>query len=542
MSTRPRDPAPQRSFDANRESGAILVLTLIVVVLLYAMVWQLTRTAETARLMGENDLLVARMENHMVFSLAQIEDMLAQDLDAAAAGEDAGGAGGGLPGMGGGLPGGAGGGLPGGAGGGEGEEEQDAAAVADGSQDAWYRPTAYSENDITTYVWVEDENRKFNILAMVSPDEEFAEESKQRFIRLIDVLREGTDWDLSQSQGSALAEEILDWMEARTRGEYLPRPKLKSDIEEGARNNITLPLQLDEIRLLAGVTDEVYFDKVFERKVVLGLESVLTVSTSLAYDPGDPDDPANQQQQNQPAGAGAGAGDAGAGGGEGAPAGSGEDVADLEPIGQGIRINVNTAPWPVLRCLFPPAELSDAALEAILRFRNEEVEDTGLEGGDSDYTLYVQDADQVKRKMFTDLSELEELPELQNLPDPTIRDELLELLTVQSDVFSVHMASLYKRNEESRSFVLQRARSILVRVEGDDGAQIHPIVLHERRFGLRVLFEDPVDQRDLSDRASTYGEMDAFSQEEAAWNPFLLDFYRPQYERDELFNYSERLR
>ena len=75
MTTRPREPASPCARAEDRESGAILVLTLIVVVLLYAMVWQLTRTAETARLMGENDLLVARMENHMVFSLAQIEDM-----------------------------------------------------------------------------------------------------------------------------------------------------------------------------------------------------------------------------------------------------------------------------------------------------------------------------------------------------------------------------------------------------------------------------------------------------------------------------------
>ena len=31
--------------------------------------------------------------------------------------------------------------------------------------------------------------------------------------------------------------------------------------------------------------------------------------------------------------------------------------------------------------------------------------------------------------------------------------------------------------------------------------------------------------------------MDIFSQEEKAWNPFLLDFYLPEDERQRLFSY-----
>jgi hypothetical protein len=36
--------------------------------------------------------------------------------------------------------------------------------------------------------------------------------------------------------------------------------------------------------------------------------------------------------------------------------------------------------------------------------------------------------------------------------------------------------------------------------------------------------------------------MDAFSEEERAWNPFYIDFFRPNEEREQMFNYRERMR
>jgi hypothetical protein len=524
-----------------------LIMVLIFTILLYAMTAELVTTAQTARLTGENDVLIARMRSHMEYVLAQTEETLLADVASEeGAADPAAGLGGALGGA---APaaGGAAGGLPGGAP----EEEPDPATIADGSQDAWFEPQGYPENDITTYVWVEDENRKFNILSLVSSDEEFARKSRERFVRLIDFLRDGTDDDVTRADAEGLADNLETWMKGRLRTEALPRPPLKSDDEE--RSEITLPLQLDELLLLPNVDDELFFDKVWEDEVLLGLESVLTVYTSLVFDPGDPDDPATQNRAQQPGAAGA----AGAAGSAGAPAaggqappggeaaaGAGSSEEPSQPQGVGIRININTASRPVLRCLFSPSELPDSVIEAILRWRNEPVEEDPLNPSSSlpeDYFGGIRSGTEEKRKMFTDLAELDEIPEFKNIADPKIKDEFLLLVGVESDVFTLHMASLYKRNEDTRTYVLQRSRSVLVRVDEGDEPYLHPIVLHEERSGLRVM---PVDfpEEDLLAKSSAFAEMDAFSEEERAWNPFYIDFFRPNEEREQMFNYRERMR
>jgi hypothetical protein len=516
--------------DRESERGAALILVMIFTVLLYALVAELQVTGRTARLTGENDALLARMRNHMEFSLGQVEEMLLDDLVAGLEGD-----GGGPGAEGGAFPGVPTGGMPGegGAAGEEGaeEEEPEASAIADGSQDAWYEPTAYSDNDLTTYVWVEDENRKFNILSMVSPDQEFALESRERFVRLIDYLRDDTEFDLTRSDGDLFASRITEWMQSLTRSEDLPRPPLKSD-HDGDRTS--LPLHLDELRILPDITDEIFFDKVLDGEIILGLESVLTVYTSLAFDPGDPDKAARLGREpppnvEDPATPGAGS-DPGAAEGM---------VPDQQPLGLGIRININTATRPVLRSLFSPAEFPDEVVEAILRWRNEPMEEADLTSslpedyyGDFDAGLDVQ------YRMVTDLAELDEIPEFQNLADPTVREKFAELVTVKSDVFSVHMASLYKRNEENRSFVMRRMRSVVIRLDNGQDGYLHPIILLEERHGLRVM---PVDfDQDELDQIRLFDEMDQFSQEERAWNPFYLDFYLPKDRRETLFTYQNR--
>ena len=544
-----REPAPQH------EQGMALIMVLIFTILLYAMVSELVTTAQTARLTGENDLLLAQMRNQMEYAESQVEDLLKTDLESASGGEgDAGGAMGGLPGAGAGAadPSALAGADPSAAGDGQSQDEPDPSSVADGSQDAWFQPSAYADGDITTYTWVEDENRKFNILSLVSTDQEFAEQSRQRFARLIDVLREGTDFDLSNSDGDFMARNIIDWLQTRTRGENLPRAPEKSDDKE--HPDLSLPLHLDELMLLQGIDADLFYDKVLDSRVIPGLESVLTVWTSLAYDPGDPDDP-NQQRAQQNAPGASGAAPA-AGGAQAAAGASGGDASTpplpgsgtlgeqpLTPVGIGIKININTAPRAVLRCLFPPAEIPDSVIDAILRYRNEEVEEDPLAAQSdvpSDYLGDIRSGEGPKLKMFTDLGELDDIPEFQNLPDPAIKSKFLDLLTTKSDVFSVHFAALHRRNEETRTFVMQRARSVLVRVEGDE-AKIFPIVLLEERRGLRVMPVDFPDD-DLLGKATQFDEMDAFSQEERAWNPFYIDFYRPKDERAEMFTYRDRLR
>ena len=53
-----------------------LIMVLIFTVLLYAMTSELVTTAQTAKLTGENDVLIARMRSHMRYVLGQTEEAL----------------------------------------------------------------------------------------------------------------------------------------------------------------------------------------------------------------------------------------------------------------------------------------------------------------------------------------------------------------------------------------------------------------------------------------------------------------------------------
>jgi type II secretory pathway component PulK len=499
---------PHRSSHPD-DQGIALIMVMVFTVLLYVMVAELVTTAQMQRLTGENDALLARMRSQMRYNLDEVFETLINDAEsAAAAGEEGGAGGGGIGPLGGGAAGGG--------------EEPDPAASADCSRDAWYEPIAYSDGELTTNVWVEDENRKFNLLALISPDREFADESKDRFIRLIDSLREKTDHDLSVADGETIYDAIIEWMEGRTRTEALPRPLLKSDSEE--RRDITAPLHLDELLMLRGVTEHLYYDQIVEDasntlgvQHLPGLESVLTVYTSLRYDQGDPQKLAAQGRQVPTT----------------APGGSSPDEA--QPEGVGIRINVNTAIRPVLRCLFPPHDVPDAVIEAILRYRNEKAEEeeakkllSGSASSDSgsEYLGDVDEGVRTKLKVFEKVEDLDNVPEFANLANTEVKSRFFDMITTKSDVFTVHLAALYRRNEERREFVIRRGRSVVVRSESGDATMLYPLILLEDRAGLKIMPRDfPQDELD---RMQQLDEMDEFAREEREWNPFFIEFYRPR--------------
>ncbi len=505
----------------DRQEGFALVMVLILSVLLYVVVAELVTSARMSRFTGENDALLARMRNHMRYTLFQVEESLLDDLQSGAE-EGAGGAG---PLGGAGAAGGAGGaggaGASGGAGAAPGGGEGNDASSADSSQDAWFKSQGYADNDLTTYVWIEDENRKFNILSLVSPDEEFARESKARFIRLIDYLREGTPFDLSPAHGEQFANRIIEWIKGQGRTAMLPRPLLKSD--EESERDFTLPLHLDEVKLLDGFTDEIFYDHVFDNRLMLGLESVLTIYTSLAADPGDPDKRRGPGGASPTAPGGTAGSGPGASGGAGASSGQGAD-----PIGEGIRININTASRPVLRCLFSDAEIPPAAIEALLRYRNEEEPPPEGEEAAAPTGLVEENPEPVK-KAFAEVADLDKLPEFMNLANPEVKNKFFELTTTHSHVFTVHMASLFKRNEERRIFVIRRAASVLVRIEDGEESKIYPIIRLEERSGLRVV---PIDfPEEYEQQLRMRDEFDEFAREERMWNPFFLEFYKPRDQR-----------
>lgn len=511
------------------ESGVALVMALIFSILLYILVAELTINSRMVRVTGENDALLARMNTQMLFQLGETEEKLLSDLAGAAADE----MGGGLGGLGSAL-GGAAGGAPGGdAGGGEGEEETDPTTACDSSRDSWFEPVAHAETDLTAYVWVEDENRKFNLLSLWSPDEEFAQKSRERLVRLIDGLREDTELDVMSSDATVIAQEIIDWG-TRPSTEQMPTPPLKSVDEQ--RRDLVVPLHLDELLMLPSIDEDLFFDQALDGWYYPGLESVLTIWTSLRLDPGNPEKVARQRAAAQARGETVPEPteneEPEAGGGDG-------EQQQPQPEGEGIRVNVNTASRAVLRALFAPERVPDRVIDAIIRYRNE-VDEEATEAAAEDNQTDVSDfgdmrlGEQPLRKFFETIADLEEVEEFAEIPDEEVKSEIQNALTTKSDVFSIHIATLYKRNEKTRSFLLRRCRSIVLRVDDGGEGEIVPLVPFEERVGLRL---QPVDlQEDAArDRNEAYLDMDQFAKEERAWNPFLIDFYLPKEQREEFY-------
>ena len=100
------------------------------------------------------------------------------------------------------------------------------------------------------------------------------------------------------------------------------------------------------------------------------------------------------------------------------------------------------------------------------------------------------------------------------------------MVTTQSDVFSIHMASMFKRNEERKQFVLRRTQTVVFRSDDGDGGTLHPLVLMEETHGLRIQGIDFPDEYFDMDYELQLDEMDEFAAEERRWNPFYIDFYR----------------
>jgi hypothetical protein len=298
---------------------------------------------------------------------------------------------------------------------------------------------------------------------------------------------------------------------------------------------------------------------------------VLTVYTSMAFDSGQND--ANRQPGGAPApgsslgpqggvgrspssptsptgaaGAaggnarGAAGGNAGAAGGPGAVGGQSVVSNRDEAIGVGIRININTASRQVLRSLLTEGELPNEILEAILRYRNAEVEEeptdptaagSGATGEGSLYYDESMETQEPKYQIFTTLDELDNVEEFKNWAAVEEKAKFLALLTTRSNVFTLHVASIYKRGEEregvpqGKLFVIKRARTVWFRHEDGDGS-IAPILPVTERHFLRVQGVDFPDEEleRMRDRDLDYSTDDfAMAMEEERWNPFSIRFF-----------------
>lgn len=498
------------------EGGFALILVLLCVVLLYILVAETVMRSGYDRMTSANQAVDVQLRQTVRLALVEALQELVDDLADEADEEGAAGAAGGLGGLAGGAPGGAAGG-----------EEESSTPKGDHSRDTWFKPKSYfDDNNVSVYGWVVDENRKFNILTLLSKDEKFARASMERFVRVLDEMWENTDYDLSGADAEAIGRGTLEMMKGFGRTDVRPRPPLKTD-KDGQETSI--PLALDDLKLVPQFKAEWLDDRFVQGGIHLpGLRSVLTVYTALS-----------QKGGAEGASGGESSGDAGASGGENPPPGNeateSTGGSEGELLGPGVRMNINTIPPVLLRSLANRTDVPESVVDAILEYRNkvdeearDAAEQAATESGDAG--LLASDGTQTEMlQIFESLDDLDKVDEWDMLSNSDGKKDLQALLTTKSNVFTIHLAVVHKRNESGTAFSLQRFRAVYVRLEGGDEPKMQVLVPLHRVSGMRISVPDFSEEDGfLPGDIDLSGEEDPFMAEEQAWNPFLLDFYDPE--------------
>lgn len=445
---------------ASQDQGVILILTLFVLFLVIALVTQLSLGAQVAHTATVNRAVETRMQMAAVSAAEEVLTMLKDDgsgagssgLSSALAGPTA------FPGMDGSNMGDAG--FPGtgeqgdpSAEGEEGEEEADA-SQSDSFEDAWARPMRLSMGDLEITTFVQDENGKFNILALISGTPKDQEQAFERTVRILDNMRDEFDDDLQEFEARTMVENIRRYMETDSRSidlPLMPRNSLADD-------DLDARLQsLEELLLVEGITPELYYDQLRDREQIApGLETVFTIWTMPEYDPQAPSGSLGEgtsgENTEQAEGLGNAAAPTGADSsdplnpnriveGEGGLEGALDGDPPIGPL-----INLNTAPPAVLYGMLPTTRLAPVKITNLLEWRNETDEEALAEQDSADVDPQemelresVYGVDEPEPKNF--LKSLEELAEIDGFQaeqlDAEQQQELQTLFGVQSDVFRV---------------------------------------------------------------------------------------------------------
>ncbi len=388
-----KPPAGPRAVRHGRR-GAALLLSLLVLIVILAIVYQITRATGMDQIVARKDLVMTQMDHAIESALLQIAGQLKEDAEAAAAADEGGGMGdpgGGDPAagdpVGSGDPGAAGEGNPDG---------------ADSKMDEWATPVATSINEIDLRILIQDEDSKYNVLNMLAEDEELAQDAYDRVVRVLDNCREGTDADIDSAEADELARVMREHMLERTNS-FLPRARLLTDDEENDR--LGMPLSLREFVVLDPFREHHFrdfFDKDGERVHSIG--SFLTVWTSP------------------------GVGD------------------EAEPTA-GFGVNINTAPLAVLNALTDDRDVPSRFWDDVLEYRNEEEEPEP--GEDPPEPILDEFGEEIlPLKIFDSLDELEEVYEFGTM-EPEVKAKVESLLAVQSHVFSVFVTARVATSDET---------------------------------------------------------------------------------------------
>ncbi|RMH01171.1 MAG: hypothetical protein D6702_12170, partial [Planctomycetota bacterium] len=173
--------------------------------------------------------------------------------------------------------------------------------------------------------------------------------------------------------------------------------------------------------------------------------------------------------------------------GLGGAAGGLKGAAEGEPA-IGARINLNTAPRPVLEGMFESG-FPDELVGEILDYRNEVDEEALAEEESEEYdpelaefekALYGERQEEPKL-YFHSLEDLTKLPSFERM-DPVRQQEFRDLVEVRSDVFSIYLVArvppadwIQERRYQEPPGAVLRLRAVFWRRRTDQGPRFIPI-------------------------------------------------------------------
>jgi type II secretory pathway component PulK len=426
--------------------GAALMLSFMVLLVLILILAQIRYSTATTARVARNEETLVMMDSAIESSLLQVFEDLKTDAES-----DSGSAAGGL------------------AGAAEetaGEETGgDDSGPSDSKEDEWARPQRTEFSEVQLRILIQDEDSKFNLLSVLTPDEEEADKALDRLARVIEWSRKGTEAEIDAGTSRRMATAIHDYMRRRA-DQVLPRPELLSDDED--ESDVGLPLSLREF---VAVDTELFPADLFRdfhdenEDVVHSLGTFLTVWSSV----GTAEEAEEQAQQesgetaeqdapgdNEPDPEDAAAGDppedeSGGGqdpsdesGGEESPEGqAGQGGAEEEPP-PGWAINVNTAPGAVLHALMDSRDLPYRFWDDVVLYRNEKDESVE-ENEDPPLDEYGEPI--LVRQFFRSVEDLSKVDGWEGL-EPIVQGEIKGLLKTESQVFSIFVTARKPTGEE----------------------------------------------------------------------------------------------
>ena len=121
------------------------------------------------------------------------------------------------------------------------------------------------------------------------------------------------------------------------------------------------------------------------------------------------------------------------------------------------------------------------------------------------------------------------MEEFKNWGIEDVKEKFLNLLTVESDVFTINFAATVKINEEKNVVWVRRARMVVRREEGQGDEEPRLIVilpLEYRRDQIVIDYPDfPELERERLEQLDFNGEFGDLAAEDMYWNPFRFEFY-----------------